>query len=173
MPDATSEASATLPVLATNRRRLLGGFVGGTLAGVCGWQATEADRNRQSKQHDKNRKRRRNQGGDSRRGEGARKQDGSSRRLGEGASKPGVVSALKVLTRNLYFGANLQPIFEATSFPNLLTRVGAAFAMVHATNFPERATAIADEIAAVDPHLVGLQEVTIWRTGTPVAATAW
>jgi hypothetical protein len=174
MDDSTSIARATIPVLATNRRRLLGGFVGGTLAGVCGWQQTEADRKRQRKRHDKNRKRRRDQGGDTRRGEGARKQEGSSRRRGEGTSKQGGGSpALKVLTRNLYFGANLQPIFEATSFPDLLTRVGEAFAMVHATNFPERATAIADEIAATDPHLVGLQEVTIWRTGTPVDVTTW
>ena len=174
MDDSTSDASTTIPVLATNRRRLLGGLVGGTFAGVCGWQQTEADRKRQRTQPDKNRKRRRDQGGDSRRGEGARTQEGSSRRLGEGGSKPGGgASALKVLTRNLYFGADLQPIFAATSFPDLLTRVGAAFAMVHATNFPERAKALANEIAATDPHLVGLQEVTIWRTGTPVEMTDW
>jgi hypothetical protein len=174
MPDSTSDARATLPVLETNRRRLLGGLVGGTLAGVVGWQQTAADRTPQRTRHATHRKRRGDQGGASRRGQGASTQEGSAPRRGAGRSTPGGgAPALKVLTRNLYFGANLQPLFAATSFPDLLTRVGAAFAMVHATNFPERATAIADEIAATDAHLVGLQEVTLWRTGTPVAVTDW
>ena len=33
------------------------------------------------------------------------------------------------------------------------------------TNFPARAEAIADEIQAKDPDLIGLQEVTKWTTG--------
>lgn len=148
----------------STRRRLLSGFVGGTLAGVFGCQATEADRKRQSKRHDKNRKRLRDQGGDVQRG-GPRK---------EGKSKPrGGSPALKVLTRNLYFGADLQPIFQAVSFPDLLTKVAQAFAMVQATDFPERAKVLADEIADATPHVVGLQEVTIWRTGTPVNVADW
>jgi hypothetical protein len=78
-----------------------------------------------------------------------------------------------VLTHNYYFGADLQPIFQATSFPDLLTRVAQAFAMVQATNFSERAKAFADEIAATAPHVVGLQEVALWRTGTPVDLAHW
>jgi endonuclease/exonuclease/phosphatase family metal-dependent hydrolase len=43
--------------------------------------------------------------------------------------------------------------------------------MVQATNFPERARALADEIAAAHPHLVGLQEVTLWRSRIPADTT--
>jgi hypothetical protein len=148
------------------RRRLLGGFVGGTPAAVFGWQATEADRKRQSKRHDKHPKGQPTQGGDAQRGK-----DPSE---AEGAGKQGSDSrALKVLTRNLYFGADLQPILQATSFPGLLTTVAQTFATVQATNFPERAKALADEIAGASPHVVGLQEVTIWRRGTPVDVARW
>jgi endonuclease/exonuclease/phosphatase family metal-dependent hydrolase len=36
-----------------------------------------------------------------------------------------------------------------------------------ATNFPERSEALADEIADSQPQLVGLQEVSLYRTGAP------
>ncbi len=39
--------------------------------------------------------------------------------------------------------------------------------MVQATDFPARAKVLADEIAAVAPHVVGLQEVEVWRSQTP------
>ncbi|MFC9247718.1 endonuclease/exonuclease/phosphatase family protein [Streptomyces sp. NPDC057136] len=74
-------------------------------------------------------------------------------------------TTLKVMTRNLYWGADLTPVFTAPSQGELLTRVDAAFKNVQATNFPERAEALADEIAGTDPHLVGLQEVALWRSG--------
>jgi endonuclease/exonuclease/phosphatase family metal-dependent hydrolase len=72
-----------------------------------------------------------------------------------------------VLTRNLYVGADLQPVFEATTLEALVKAVGALFARVQATDFPERAKALADEIAAIDAHIVGLQEVSFWRSQTP------
>ena len=166
MDDSASVTSPVVSVRETHRRRLLGGLVGGTLAGVFGWHQIKADRKRQSKRHDKNRKRLQDQGGGARQGDGPRM-------AADGSTHKGGSPALTVLTRNLYFGADLQPIFLATSFPDLLTRVATAFAMVHATNFPERAKAIAGEIAALDPHLVGLQEVALWRRGTPVDPALW
>jgi len=166
MDDSRSVASAVVSGRETHRRRLLGGLVGGTLAGVFGWRAAEADGKRQSKRHDKSRKRLRNQDGGTRRDHGSSTADNGSTRRGD-------ARVLTVLTRNLYFGADLQPIFQATSFLDLLTRVATAFAVVRATNFPERAKAIADEIAATDAHLVGLQEVALWRTGTPVDPARW
>uniref|UniRef100_A0AAU2JRQ8 Endonuclease/exonuclease/phosphatase family protein n=1 Tax=Streptomyces sp. NBC_00049 TaxID=2903617 RepID=A0AAU2JRQ8_9ACTN len=71
------------------------------------------------------------------------------------------------MTRNLYLGADLAPVLAATSSEALVAAVTTAYANVQATNFPERADALADEIAESDPHLVGLQEAVLWRSQTP------
>jgi endonuclease/exonuclease/phosphatase family metal-dependent hydrolase len=71
------------------------------------------------------------------------------------------------MTRNLYLGADLTPVLAATSPQGLVAAVTAVWANVQATNFPERAEALADEIAEGDPHLVGLQEAVLWRSQTP------
>lgn len=77
------------------------------------------------------------------------------------------VRDLTVVTQNLYLGTDIAPILEAAQVaPGTLPGVaGLAWLEVQATDFPERAEAIADEIAATMPHLVGLQEVSLWRTG--------
>jgi endonuclease/exonuclease/phosphatase family metal-dependent hydrolase len=72
---------------------------------------------------------------------------------------------LRFMTRNLYLGADLQPIFAVTN-PNLLPVVaGAAWDQILASNFSARAQRLAGEIAAEMPDLVGLQEVTLYRSG--------
>ncbi|QES46654.1 endonuclease [Streptomyces venezuelae] len=81
-------------------------------------------------------------------------------------------AALKVLTRNLYLGADLSPILAATDGPSLVAAVTAVFAQVQATDFPERAKTLAEEIADTDPHLVGLQEVELWRSQRPGTTSA-
>jgi endonuclease/exonuclease/phosphatase family metal-dependent hydrolase len=71
-----------------------------------------------------------------------------------------------VMTRNLYLGADLDPLLAAP--PPLVAFVAAeTFAKIKATDFPSRAEALADEIAATNPHLVGLQEATLYRVQTP------
>lgn len=77
------------------------------------------------------------------------------------------VRPVKIMTRNLYFGADLTPLVGATSLPDLAVRTANAFATVQATNFPARAVVLAREIEDADPHLIGLQEVALWRTGEP------
>ena len=73
---------------------------------------------------------------------------------------------MTVMTRNLYLGADLSPLLAAP--PPLVAFVAAeTFAKIQATDFPARAEALADEIAATDPHVVGLQEATLYRTQTP------
>ncbi|WP_328876017.1 endonuclease/exonuclease/phosphatase family protein [Streptomyces sp. NBC_00287] len=74
---------------------------------------------------------------------------------------------LRVLTRNMYLGADLRPVLGATDNASVIAAVTRVYAQVEATNFPERAEAMADEIADSDPHLVGLQEVKLWRSQTP------
>src|SRR6185312_4711682 len=65
---------------------------------------------------------------------------------------------VRVMTRNLYLGANLDPIVQAKSAPEAFAAVKDAWAHVQANDFPRRARAIAREIAAAKPDFVGFQE---------------
>jgi endonuclease/exonuclease/phosphatase family metal-dependent hydrolase len=72
-----------------------------------------------------------------------------------------------VMTRNLYLGASLDPILHAKSAPEAFGAVAAAWAQVQANDFPQRARAVAAEIARAKPDFVGLQELPLYRTQTP------
>ena len=75
---------------------------------------------------------------------------------------------LTVMTMNLYLGASLRsPLEEATTLLAIPSVVGQLWAAITTTNYPERARALADEIAAVRPHVVGLQEVMLFRAQSP------
>lgn len=76
-------------------------------------------------------------------------------------------SKITVMTRNIYLGADLSRVLAATTFPEFVAAVSATFAQVQATNFPERAEALADEIKKRKPVLIGLQEVALWRSQFP------
>jgi endonuclease/exonuclease/phosphatase family metal-dependent hydrolase len=80
--------------------------------------------------------------------------------------------SLTVMTRNLYLGANLDPIVKAKSLPDALNAVATDWAQVQANDFPTRARAIAREIATVKPDVVGFQEAVLYRTQTPPDFTA-
>jgi endonuclease/exonuclease/phosphatase family metal-dependent hydrolase len=73
---------------------------------------------------------------------------------------------LTVMTRNIYFGADLDPVLVAETPAEFLTAAIGAFEQAMASDFPSRAAAIADEIVAEEPALVGIQEATWWRTST-------
>lgn len=74
---------------------------------------------------------------------------------------------VKVMTRNLYLGADLAPVFTAPSVPDLLVRAAQQYQMVQATDFSARAKVLAREIKDADPVLIGLQEASLWRRGEP------
>jgi endonuclease/exonuclease/phosphatase family metal-dependent hydrolase len=81
---------------------------------------------------------------------------------------PGQSGYVTVMTRNLYIGADVDPIIEAAAagHPELIPGlVDAAFQTMMFTNYPERAGAMADEIAAADPDLIGLQEAYVIEAG--------
>jgi endonuclease/exonuclease/phosphatase family metal-dependent hydrolase len=81
-----------------------------------------------------------------------------------GASGPGQAGtiALKVQTQNLYLGADLTPALQATDSAQFFAAADAIWSGVKATDFTTRAQRIADEIAAADPDVVALQEVSRW-----------
>ena len=84
--------------------------------------------------------------------------------------EPTNLQHITVMTRNLYLGANLDQAIAAIFSGNPDAIIQAAtdtWASVVATNFPERAEVLADEIASSQPQLVGLQEVSLYRTGPP------
>ncbi|MDX1530487.1 MAG: endonuclease/exonuclease/phosphatase family protein [Rhodothermales bacterium] len=77
-----------------------------------------------------------------------------------------ITAEVTVMSYNLYLGAD---IFDLVGIPNEEVPVVAAqlFGAVQATDFPARAEAIADLIEDADPDLIGLQEVSLYRTQTP------
>jgi endonuclease/exonuclease/phosphatase family metal-dependent hydrolase len=85
-----------------------------------------------------------------------------------GAKRPLTVT---VMTRNLYLGANLDPIVQAKSIPEALAAVERGWQQVQANDFPTRSRAIAREIAKVKPDFVGFQELSLYRTQTPADFT--
>jgi endonuclease/exonuclease/phosphatase family metal-dependent hydrolase len=72
---------------------------------------------------------------------------------------------LRVMTRNLYLGANLDDAIAAADPDRLAAATTRILGQVQDNAFPERAEAIAGEIAAHQPDLVALQEVALWRGG--------
>lgn len=82
---------------------------------------------------------------------------------------PGISEAkdkrdLVVMTQNLYLGSSLDPVIQATNATEFLVAVATIHANVQSTDFPRRAALIADEIAAKQPDIVGLQEVSKWTS---------
>lgn len=91
----------------------------------------------------------------------------------QGASGPAILKradglpsaggrGLTVMTRNLYLGGDIFAVVAPGPEPIPL-RVTRLWQQIVASDFPERAGAIASEIEDAAPHLVGLQEVPIYR----------
>jgi endonuclease/exonuclease/phosphatase family metal-dependent hydrolase len=69
-----------------------------------------------------------------------------------------------VMTRNLFLGADLIPL-ATTKGADFERAAGNLLNTVKATDPEGRMKLIAGEIASSKPDLVGLQEVTLWKTG--------
>lgn len=76
---------------------------------------------------------------------------------------------LTAMTYNLFQGSELSDAISATSPAQLLAAVATDYGEVVATNFSERAAAIAAEVRTAGPDLIGLQEAALWKTGAPSA----
>jgi len=73
---------------------------------------------------------------------------------------------LTVMTRNLYLGVDLGPLFVVPP-EQVPAQVAANWAMVQATDFPARAKELAKEVDQKEPDLIGLQEAVLWRIQSP------
>jgi endonuclease/exonuclease/phosphatase family metal-dependent hydrolase len=72
-----------------------------------------------------------------------------------------------VMTQNLYLGSSLNAALGATTPQEFIIAVATIYGTVLFTDFPARAEAIADQIEAERPDLIGLQEVSLWTTTGP------
>jgi endonuclease/exonuclease/phosphatase family metal-dependent hydrolase len=81
------------------------------------------------------------------------------------APSPHSVRSVPVMTENMDEATDFGPVISATSLPQLLNAVTFTYNEVQASKIPERAAGVAREIGATHPSLVGLQEVSEWRTG--------
>jgi endonuclease/exonuclease/phosphatase family metal-dependent hydrolase len=90
---------------------------------------------------------------------------------GQATAKPKAAAPkptnVKVMTRNIYLGADLTPAIEAKGVGAFTEATGEILRQVTANDFPVRAKGLAKEILEKEPDLVGLQEVAEWRTGPP------
>jgi endonuclease/exonuclease/phosphatase family metal-dependent hydrolase len=78
---------------------------------------------------------------------------------------------VKVMTRNIYLGADLTPAIQAKGVDAFTEATGQILREVTTNDFPVRAKGLAQEILKKAPDLVGLQEVAEWRTGPPSLET--
>ena len=85
------------------------------------------------------------------------------------SARPPAHPEITVMTRNIYLGSSLDPALEAGSPEEFVGAVAQIYGTMVFTDFPARAQALAAEIAATEPDLIGLQEVSKW-TVTPVPA---
>src|SRR3954451_15302121 len=81
------------------------------------------------------------------------------------AAKAPKPEKITVMSRNLFLGADLLPLAVTPAGEKFERAVGKLFDEVRATEPDARMKLVAGEIAKAKPDLVGLQEVTLWRTG--------
>jgi endonuclease/exonuclease/phosphatase family metal-dependent hydrolase len=87
----------------------------------------------------------------------------------DAAGPPRVVP---MMTQNMDESTGFGPLLTATSVSEFEAAVTSTYQEVQASKPDERAKAVAHEIALAEPTLVGLQEATLWRTGSPDSPSA-
>ena len=74
---------------------------------------------------------------------------------------------LTVMTYNVYVGGSVDTVLSVENLLQVPTEVGNVYNSIIASDFPGRAATIASSIKTYQPHLIGLQEISLIRTQTP------
>ena len=74
---------------------------------------------------------------------------------------------LTVMTYNVYVGSSAEPLLAVENLLQVPQEVANMYNNVIASDFPGRAAAIAKSIKAFQPHLIGLQEISLIRRQSP------
>ncbi len=74
---------------------------------------------------------------------------------------------LTVMTYNVYVGSSAEPLLNVTDLGQVPGEVATMYNNVIQSDFPSRAVAIAKSIKTYQPHLIGLQEISLIRTQSP------
>ena len=77
---------------------------------------------------------------------------------------PRGASGITALTWNVYLGADIGRVLAARTAEEAVVLATEEWGHVQATDFPARAGALARAIAAQRPHVVGLEELALYRT---------
>ena len=82
-------------------------------------------------------------------------------------SPPPTGQSLTVMTYNVYVGSSTEDLLNVESLLQVPTEVANVYNNVIASDFTARATAIANSIKTHQPHLIGLQEISLVRRQSP------
>ena len=74
---------------------------------------------------------------------------------------------LIVMTYNVYVGGSAEAVLAVENLLQVPTEVANMYNSVVASDFPGRAAAIAESIKASQPHIIGLQEISLIRQQSP------
>ena len=74
---------------------------------------------------------------------------------------------LTAMTYNVYVGSSPEPLLSVENLLQVPTEVAIMYNNVIASDFPGRAAAIAKSIKTYQPHLIGLQEISLIRRQSP------
>lgn len=77
------------------------------------------------------------------------------------------VESLTVMTYNVYVGADMLSLLGITDLLEVPSAVADVYEKTIAADFPARAAGIASIIKAHQPHIIGLQEISLIRTQRP------
>ncbi|MFQ5690252.1 MAG: GMC family oxidoreductase N-terminal domain-containing protein [Gemmatimonadota bacterium] len=83
------------------------------------------------------------------------------------ARAPVAETTLTVAVQNLYVGAELRQLLTAQSPEQIPALVAREYRTIRMSRYPERAAAMAEGLSAHRPHLIGLQEVSLFRRQSP------